>query len=91
MGKPTGFLDYARMDCPARSAGARVADFWIIRVLTVRSATQRCAQATMRRLSCRCLNGTAAGSPAAAWTAAYRFARRVCRLREYCSAARCIT
>ena len=28
---------------------------------------------------------------AAAWTAAYRFARRVCRLREYCSAARCIT
>ena len=27
MGKPTGFLDYARMDCPARSAGARVADW----------------------------------------------------------------
>ena len=27
MGKPTGFLDYARMDCPARSAEARVADW----------------------------------------------------------------
>lgn len=27
MGKPTGFLDYARMDCPTRSAEARVADW----------------------------------------------------------------
>ena len=27
MGKPTGFLDYARMDCPARSVEARVADW----------------------------------------------------------------
>ena len=27
MGKPTGFLDYARTDCPARSAEARVADW----------------------------------------------------------------
>ena len=27
MGKPTGFLDYARMDCPVRSAEARVADW----------------------------------------------------------------
>lgn len=50
MGKPTGFLDYARMDCPARSAEARVADW--------------------APLDLPLSEKTAAGSPAAAWTAA---------------------
>ncbi|MFR5762557.1 MAG: hypothetical protein ACLUFI_14125 [Oscillospiraceae bacterium] len=55
MGKPTGFLDYARMDCPARSAGARVADW--------------------APLDLPLSEKTAAGSPAAAWTAACPSAR----------------
>lgn len=50
MGKPTGFLDYARMDCPARSVEARVADW--------------------APLDLPLSEKTAAGSPAAAWTAA---------------------
>ena len=56
MGKPTGFLDYARMDCPTRSAGARVAD-WSPLDLPLSEKK------------------TAAGSPAAAWTAACPSAR----------------
>ena len=27
MGKPTGFLDYVRMDCPLRDAAERVQDY----------------------------------------------------------------